>query len=201
MNGYIMWHVIYINTIEYYSALKRWKFSTCIQIYISVYVSVNSDNFIYPFPILITFIYFSWCWNILSKCFTALREAVSSVSSDFLYRFFLMVKIFKTVLSFWWLLLSWVVARFCRMIFCINERILCVFDFILCVCMFSTLAYWCWGIDFNLCIPVTNPTYSWCLLLLMLCLLNLLFSWYFPIYCYERYWFVDFLSCNICIWH
>lgn len=133
-----MWHAIYINTIEYYSALKRWKFSTCIQIYISVYVSVNSDNFVYPFPILITFIYFSWCWNVLSKCFIALREAVSSVSSVFffyvgtLWRW----KYSKTVLSFWWLLLSWVVNRFCQMILCISERIVCVFYFILCVYVF-----------------------------------------------------------------
>lgn len=134
-----MWHVIYINTVEYYSALKRWNFSTCIQIYISLYVSVDSDTFIYPFPILIIFIYFSWCWNVLSKCFTALREVVSSVSSVFDISSLGRWKYFKTALSFWWLFLSWVVARFCQMIFCINERILCVFYFILCVCMFSTL--------------------------------------------------------------
>ena len=193
-----MWHVTYINTVEYYSALKRWNFSTCIQIYISVYVSVDSYTFIYPFPILIIFIYFSWCWNVLNKCFTAPREAVSSVSSVFDISSLGISKLPSVSDGFFcreWL------PDFVRW-FSVSMKGYYVFS-TLCVCMFSTLAHWCWEIDFNICIPVTNPTYSWCLLLLMLCLLNLLLSWYFPIYCYERYWLVDFLSCNISIrhWH
>ena len=136
MSGYIMWHIIYINTIEYYSALKRWKFSTCIQMYISVYVSVNSDNFIYPFQILIilfTFLDVRMYWvNVLlhlEKQYPVFHQFFNIVS---LWRW----KYSKTVLSIWWLLLSWVVNRFCQLIFCIRERIVCVFYFILCVYVF-----------------------------------------------------------------
>lgn len=142
-----MWHVIYINTVEYYSALKRWKFSSCIQIYISVYVSVDSDTFIYPFPILIIFIYFSWCWNVLSKCLTALREAVSSVSSVFDKGSLGRWKYFKTALSFWWVFCHDWLLDFVRW-FSVSMKGYYVFSTLLCECVyvfyFSTLMLGNW---------------------------------------------------------
>lgn len=132
--------------------------------YISVYISVNNDNFISPFPICITFIYFSWCCSALNKHFTALRKEASSVSSVFYihslwrggYSKLFLVSDSFFVMSGYWILSDDFLYQL-------------IWSYV-----FSTLPCWCCVIDFSLCIPGINPTCSCCMIILMPCLFNLL---------------------------